>query len=436
MPVASTSPAGSAASSASVIAPGLGAGPARPARGPGRSRPCRPSSRRADQPRASAGWSSQAGTRPAQRSAAGSPRPRVERVGGQPGRVAVGRRGPVGQQPGGRGQLDDERRRGLVDVQASRGRLEVAHAEAAAAQGRRRLGAPLVQQQLHAGVRPRTPRRPPPGRPGRRRARWSPPRAGRRPRRGWCGRRAARARPRRAAPACRPPRGTSSRRASSSSAGRRGVRRRRRMPARAGGRPRRRGVDVLEHRPGGAATAHRAARRPRPASRRVIGSRAQPADPDAPSRTRRRRSADAAAGRLPGQGEVDQPVDGASTAAGSASRCPRIGSACGLTGDHEGIKDGELEAGEPVERAVQRRSRGGPRRQLARSREGGRGEIGTLTEQPRRAARRASRAAGRRGRAGASGLGLDIPSTLLASPAVSHRERVDQPEDDGASGGA
>ena len=57
------------------------------------------------------------------------------------------------EQARGRGHLDEQGRRGLVDVQVAGRRLEIADAEPAAAQGHRRSNSPVVQQQLHAPYR-------------------------------------------------------------------------------------------------------------------------------------------------------------------------------------------------------------------------------------------------------------------------------------------
>ncbi len=78
--------------------------------------------------------------------------PPVQLVGGQPGRLAVRARAR-GEQPSGVRGLDEQCGHRLVHLQQDRGGLEVAHAEAAAAQHPRRAGAPVVEQQLDAAHR-------------------------------------------------------------------------------------------------------------------------------------------------------------------------------------------------------------------------------------------------------------------------------------------
>ena len=142
------------------------------------------------------GLSSQTRTSATQRSAVGRSTQASNRsVGSHTGLpFAVGH---GGDQPGRRRGLDEQRHGRLVEVQGGGRRLEVAHAEAAAAQSRRRGGAPEVEQQLD----------PPYGlerRPGRRpvdqglrpAARWPGP-GRRRPARPSSGRRAGRLPPRR-----------------------------------------------------------------------------------------------------------------------------------------------------------------------------------------------------------------------------------------------
>ena len=74
--------------------------------------------------------------------------PGVERLGRRPRGVAVGVR-PGRQQPGRRRDLDQQRRRRLVELGDVGGRLEVAHRHGARAERDRRSGAPVVDQQLH-----------------------------------------------------------------------------------------------------------------------------------------------------------------------------------------------------------------------------------------------------------------------------------------------
>ena len=79
--------------------------------------------------------------------------PGVDQVGRQPHRVADVRRPrwPAGRRP--TAISTSSASGGLVDVQRRGGRPEVADAEPAAAQRRRRLGAPLVEQQLEPAYR-------------------------------------------------------------------------------------------------------------------------------------------------------------------------------------------------------------------------------------------------------------------------------------------
>ena len=227
---------------------GLGHVARRPARAPARSRPCRRC--RASRPApASAGCPARCGpVRPSARRAAAAPRRRPGRSAATPGCRRRRRRWPAGRRPW--------RSRRAAPWSASstcsagRGRLEVAHAEAAAAQRRRRLGAPLVEQQLDPAYRlERRARR----RAGRPVARCAPSTASA----GTSSTRSTVVCPPRSASPTSPgtttepvPRGTSSLRASSSSAG---------VAASAGSRcAGRRSVvasppaasDVLEHRPG------------------------------------------------------------------------------------------------------------------------------------------------------------------------------------------
>ena len=176
--------------------------------------------------------------------------PGVDQVGRQPHRVAAGV-GGGGQQAGGRGDLDEQRHRSVSSTCSCRGgRLEVAHAEAAAAQRRRRLGAPQVEQQLEPAYRLErrarrgavdlaarcAPSTPSTGTSSTRSTVVCPPRS---------------ASPTSPGTTTEPvPRGTSSRRASSSSAGRGGVLGQHGVPGVVGGRLATGCQDVLEHRPG------------------------------------------------------------------------------------------------------------------------------------------------------------------------------------------
>ena len=74
--------------------------------------------------------------------------PGVERVGRGPRGVAVGVR-PGRQQPGCRGDLDQERRGRLVELQGVGGGLQVADSDGSGPQCHRRPGAPVVDDQLH-----------------------------------------------------------------------------------------------------------------------------------------------------------------------------------------------------------------------------------------------------------------------------------------------
>ena len=144
--------------------------------------------------------------------------PRVEGVGGQPGRRCARRRRrwraartPRPPRPAAR---PSARRRAAARPSPSapgpRDRRCAARSAARCPSGR---------AAARPGVPPRRRRRPRPGRPWPGRARTSRPRAPRRPGRAWCGLRAPPARPRRAPDDATAPRGTSSRATSSSSAG-------------------------------------------------------------------------------------------------------------------------------------------------------------------------------------------------------------------------
>ncbi|CAB4719273.1 unannotated protein [freshwater metagenome] len=73
--------------------------------------------------------------------------PAVELVGRQPGRLRV-RAVAGGDQAGGVRRLDEQCGRRLVELEHRRAGAQVAHAQATAAQGGRRAGAPVVEEQL------------------------------------------------------------------------------------------------------------------------------------------------------------------------------------------------------------------------------------------------------------------------------------------------
>ena len=103
----------------------------------------------------------------------------------------------------------------------------------------------------------------------------------------------------------------------------------------------------------------------------------------------------------------------ASTRAGSACTMWRRSVRGGLTRDDEGIKDRELEPGELVERAQQRRPGGRSGGQLAGVVRGWSGEIGTLEEQPGQpVVRPATQLVGERAEALGAGGRSGHPATL------------------------
>ncbi len=119
--------------------------------------------------------------------------------------------------------------------------------------------------------------------------------------------------------------------------------------------------------------------------RGVAGERPDPAD--ARSGATREALRDARerahpAGRLPGDGQVDKPFQRRRNGAGLGEDERGELVRGGLTRHHEGIKNSELEAVQPVERARQRGARGGAGREMRGVVRGGSGEIGTIAEQP------------------------------------------------------
>ena len=261
--------------------------------------------------------------------------PGVDQVGRQPDRVA----GAVGarsrRSPAAEAISTSRATVGSSTCSAGRGRLEVADAEPAAAQRRRRLRRPTGRAAARGGAPPRTPRPPRPRRPGPRRARWWPAA-------GTSSTGSVVVCPPRSAIPTSPgtttvpvPRGTSSRRDSSSSAGRG----RRPRAARCAGRrrwsPRRRRPATCSSiaRAGADSSASRAAtsaavgvgaeQRPQPAHARPPGRRSSP-------------SATPLSGRSP---PVDSQASARSTSRSSAGRDGRrvgvddAGERLGLTFD-------------------------------------------------------------------------------------------------------
>ena len=217
----------------------------------------------------------QAGHPRAVQPGAGQPRPSARRRGRatQASKASVGIQAglpsasaPVASSPAAAATSTTSAAVGLVDVQRAGGRLEVAHAEAAAAQRARRVRCPTGPAAARRGGPPRTPR-PAAARSTMRlvAVRGRRARARRRPAPAWCARRAARGPTSPGSTTTPPPRGTSSLRASSSSAGVRGVRGQHGVPRGAGGRPRRRCRRRARAARGPARTARRAAARPPPA---------------------------------------------------------------------------------------------------------------------------------------------------------------------------
>ncbi len=359
------------------------------ARAPARWRCGRRSRRRGRRPAPGVrGVASHAATRSSQRSAVARVAPHVEAVGGQPHAVALGGQ-RLGEQAGGRGDLDQQRRRRLVHVQVGGRRLEVAHPEPAAAQGARRSRRPSGRAAARRVVRRRRPRRPRSGRPGRTgrdvgddgRARRRPARVVVRP-------------PRSASPTspgtCTSPspRGTSSRWASSSSAG----------VAAVPGRTSASAAPVLpvppcastcssRARAAGEISASRAVDLLRPRRTQALaGERLDPAD--ARGRATREALRDAGERAYARRAPPRRRPGRRAAPARPARRRGRRGTSevelvrGGLTRHHEGIKNSELEAVQPVERARQRGARGGAGREMRGVVRGGSGEIGTIPEQP------------------------------------------------------
>ena len=218
VPAASTSPSGRPASASSAIRRVSAAMDAGAARGPGRCGACR--RRRGCRPGRAAGGLSQPGARPGRPPlgvVAARSRRRTRRSAATTGLPSSS--APVASSRGRGGDLDEERRGRLVDVQRRGGRLEVADARARRCAARPAAGAPVVEQQLDAADRLERRAGRGPVDHGRRCARTSRARAPRRPGRGSCARRAAPAPTSPGTTTMPPPRGTSSRRASSSSAG-------------------------------------------------------------------------------------------------------------------------------------------------------------------------------------------------------------------------
>ena len=156
-----------------------------------------------------------------------------------------------------------------------------------------------------------------------------------------------------------PPRGTSSRRASSSSGGEQGAGRRRDLGEPLGDLLGRRGLRGAGPQPAYAGV--------EPADQQVGHARQRPQP----------------GGGLPHQRQVAQVrecrVGGGRVRVHQRPQLLR----CGLAGDDQGIKDGELDPRQLVERTHERSTGGGPRGQLPRVLRGGSGQIRTREEQAR-----------------------------------------------------
>ena len=350
--------------------------------------------------------------------------PGVEGVGGQPDLVAV-RVGGRGQQPGGGGHLDQQPGLGLGDLQLGSGRLQVAHTQPAAAQRRGRLEAPVVEEQLGAAydVEGRAA-----GGPvdqcrvalGGREHGHLVARRGRGvavpqrdPDLAREDEQAAVARDEEPVGDAAPRPGSWHRPATPSAARCRSCPRRR-WPGRA---PAGRG-------PAGLIASRRAATSPGVPGSADIGRR--PLTPAASSP--RRASPTPLSGRSPpGDSQISARSTSRSVAAsvggGIGMDDPEKFGLGGLVCNHEGIKDGELEPGEVVERPEDRRTSGGARRKLCGIVRCRSGKIGTHRESA------ASRSSGHRRnwsasvRGGACSWCRHPFYATRRAPAVAHRRR-------------